>query len=228
LGDRSAARAGGQGWQCPLVAWVASIADTPRLADGIVDADPLKQFAAWFRDAVAAGELLPEAMTVATSTRSGEPSARMVLLRGVDERGFGFFTNYDSQKGRELAENPRAALVIYWPKLGWQVRIAGAVVKQSAEESTTYFHGRPLASQLSAWASPQSQVIPNRTVLEDSVAALSKRYEGAPVPLPQNWGGYRVIPQSIEFWQHRENRLHDRFRYTRQARGRWRIERLAP
>ena len=166
-------------------------------------------------------------MTVATSTRSGEPSARMVLLRGVDERGFGFFTNYESQKGRELAENPRAALVIYWPKLSRQVRVTGAVVKQSAEESTAYFHSRPLASQLSAWASPQSQVIPNRSVLEDSVAALSQRYEDARVPLPQNWGGYRVIPQSIEFWAHRDNRLHDRLRYSRQAKG-WRIERLAP
>ena len=177
---------------------------------------------------MAAGEILPEAMTVATSARSGEPSARMVLLRGVDERGFGFFTNYDSQKGRELAENPRAALVIYWPTLGRQVRVGGAVVKQSAEESTAYFHGRPLASQLSAWASPQSQVIPNRTVLEDSVAALSKRYEGGLVPLPENWGGYRVTPETIEFWQHRENRLHDRIRYARQAGGGWRIERLAP
>jgi pyridoxamine 5'-phosphate oxidase len=167
-------------------------------------------------------------MTVATSTPSGEPSARMVLLRGVDERGFGFFTNYDSQKGRELAENPRAALVIYWPKLGRQVRVAGPVVKQSAQESTAYFHNRPLASQLSALASPQSQVIPSRSVLEDSVAAVSKRYEGGPVPLPQNWGGYWVIPQSIEFWQHRENRLHDRIRYSRQAKGSWRIERLAP
>jgi pyridoxamine 5'-phosphate oxidase len=114
-------------------------------------------------------------MTVATSTRSGEPSARMVLLRGVDERGFGFFTNYDSQKGQELAENPRAALVIYWPKLGRQVRVAGDVVRQTAEESTAYFHNRPLASQLSAWASPQSKVIPNRSVLEDSVAGLTKR-----------------------------------------------------
>jgi len=151
----------------------------------------------------------------------------MVLLRGVDERGFGFFTNYESQKGRELAENPRAALVIYWPKLSRQVRVTGAVVKQSAEESTAYFHSRPLASQLSAWASPQSQVIPNRSVLEDSVAALSQRYEDARVPLPQNWGGYRVIPQSIEFWAHRDNRLHDRLRYSRQAKG-WRIERLAP
>jgi pyridoxamine 5'-phosphate oxidase len=177
---------------------------------------------------VAAGEILPEAMTVATSTRSGEPSARMVLLRGVDERGFGFFTNYESQKGRELAENPRAALVIYWPKLGRQVRIAGAVVKQSSEESAAYFHGRPLASQLSAWASPQSAAIPNRAVLEDAVATLAAKYEGVAVPLPAEWGGYRVIPRTIEFWLHRENRLHDRIRYTRQAGGGWRIERLAP
>jgi pyridoxamine 5'-phosphate oxidase len=152
----------------------------------------------------------------------------MVLLRGVDERGFGFFTNYDSQKGRELAENPRASIVIYWPKLGRQVRVAGAVVRQSAEESTAYFHNRPVASQLSALASPQSQVIPSRTVLEDSVAALSKRYEGVAVPLPENWGGYRVNPKTIEFWQHRENRLHDRIRYMRENKGGWRIERLAP
>jgi len=188
----------------------------------------LAQFAAWFRDAVEAGEVLPEAMTVATSTRSGEPSARMVLLRGVDERGFGFFTNYDSQKGRELAENPWAALVIYWSKLGRQVRVTGAVARQSAQESAAYFHSRPLLSQLSAWASPQSQVIPNRTVLEDSVVALSKRYDGGPVPLPPNWGGYRVIPKSIEFWQHRDNRLHDRVRYSRDPKRGWRIERLAP
>jgi pyridoxamine 5'-phosphate oxidase len=177
---------------------------------------------------VAAGEILPEAMTIATSTRSGAPSARMVLLRGVDERGFGFFTNYDSHKGRDLAENPRAALVIYWPKLGRQVRVAGAVVKQSAEESAAYFHSRPLASQLSAWASPQSAVIRNRAVLEDAVAALAAKYDGAPVPLPHNWGGYRVVPQTIEFWVHRENRLHDRLRYKRQAKGGWRLERLAP
>jgi pyridoxamine 5'-phosphate oxidase len=167
-------------------------------------------------------------MTLATSTRSGEPSGRMVLLRGVDERGFGFFTNYDSQKGRELAENPRAALVIYWPKLGRQVRVAGPVAKQSTEESTAYFHNRPLASQLSALASPQSAVIRNRAVLEDAVGALAAKYEGAAVPLPANWGGYRVNHQTIEFWQHRENRLHDRIRYSRQAKGGWRIERLAP
>ncbi len=180
------------------------------------------------KDAVAAGEILPEAMTLATSTRTGEPSARMVLLRGFDARGFGFFTNYDSQKGSELAENPRAALVVYWPKLGRQVRMSGAVVRQSAEESSAYFHNRPLASQVSALASPQSQVIANRGALEDAVAALAAKYEGRKVPLPGNWGGYRVIPETIEFWLHRESRLHDRLRYTRDARGGWRIERLAP
>jgi len=152
----------------------------------------------------------------------------MVLLRGVDERGFGFFTNYDSQKGRELAENPRAALVIYWPTLGRQVRVAGPVVKQSVEESTAYFHNRPVESQLSALASPQSQVIPNRATLEEKVEALAATYQGAEVPLPLGWGGYRVVPTTIEFWMHRDNRLHDRIRYTRQPAGGWRIERLAP
>ncbi len=202
---------------------------TPLLAEDTIDADPLKQFAAWFKDAVAADEILPEAMTLATSTRSGEPSARMVLLRGFDERGFGFFTNYDSQKGRELAENPSAALVVYWPKLGRQVRVTGTVVKQSLEESTAYFHGRPLASQVSALASPQSAVIANRGVLEEAVVALAAKYRGGAVPLPDHWGGYRVIPSVIEFWVHRDNRLHDRLRYTRKARNNgWRIERLAP
>lgn len=167
-------------------------------------------------------------MTIATSTRTGEPSARMVLLRGFDERGFGFFTNYASQKGRELAENPRAALVVYWGKLGRQVRISGVVVRQSRDESAAYFHRRPLASQISALASPQSQVIPNRVTLEEQVAALGARYQGGVVPLPDNWGGYRVIPRTIEFWMHRDNRLHDRIRYARQRTGGWRIERLAP
>ncbi|HXN58369.1 MAG TPA: pyridoxamine 5'-phosphate oxidase [Candidatus Angelobacter sp.] len=201
---------------------------SPRFAEDTVEADPLKQFAAWFKDAVAAGEILPEAMTIATSTRFGEPSARMVLLRGFDERGFGFFTNYESQKGRELADNPMAALVVYWAKLGRQVRVKGEVVKQSVEESTAYFHARPLASQISALASPQSQVIPNRASLEDAVAALEQKYEGGVVPLPDNWGGYRVIPETIEFWMHRDNRLHDRIRYSRQPARGWRIERLAP
>jgi pyridoxamine 5'-phosphate oxidase len=167
-------------------------------------------------------------MTIATSTRSGEPSARMVLLRGFDDRGFGFFTNYDSQKGRELAENARAAVVVYWAKLGRQVRVSGDVVKQTVEESTAYFQRRPLASQISALASPQSQVITNRASLEETVSTLTKNYEGKAVPLPPNWGGYRVVPQTIEFWMHRDNRLHDRIRYTRIAGGGWRIERLAP
>lgn len=207
---------------------VAPITETPRLSEDTVDSDPLKQFAAWFKDVVAAGEILPEAMTIATSTRSGEPSARMVLLRGFDDRGFGFFTSYDSQKGRELAENARAALVVYWAKLGRQVRVSGDVVKQTVEESTAYFQRRPLASQISALASPQSQVIPNRAVLEEKVGALTAKYGGEAVPLPPNWGGYRVIPTTIEFWVHRDNRLHDRIRYTRVAAGGWRIERLAP
>lgn len=167
-------------------------------------------------------------MTLATATTSGMPSARMVLLRGADERGFGFFTNYDSQKGRELADNPRAALVIYWGKLGRQVRITGSVVKQSTQESEAYFHNRPVASQISAAISPQSQVAESRQVLEKEAAALAERYKDGVVPLPDNWGGYRVIPEAIEFWVHRENRLHDRLRYAKNSGGGWTIERLAP
>ncbi|HVH64772.1 MAG TPA: pyridoxamine 5'-phosphate oxidase [Candidatus Acidoferrum sp.] len=212
-----------------MVARVSAIAETPQvLSEDNLDPNPFTQFASWYDDAVAAGEILPEAMTVATSTRSGEPSARVVLLRGFDERGFGFFTNYESEKAHELAQNPRAALVIYWPKLGRQVRIVGAVFKQTADESRAYFQKRPLASQLSAWASPQSQVIANRRVLEDAVKALEAKYGEGPAPLPPNWGGYRVIPQTIEFWLHRENRLHDRIRYRRQPDGSWKIDRLAP
>lgn len=177
---------------------------------------------------MAAGELLPEAMTLATSTPSGEPSARMVLLRGFDARGFGFFTNFSSQKGRELAENPRAALVVYWGKLGRQVRISGDVVKQSGDESAAYFHNRPIPSQISAAISPQSEVIESRRALEERAAALAQRYKDTTVPLPPNWGGYRVIPHTIEFWVHRDNRLHDRLRYSRQHGAGWKIERLAP
>ena len=194
----------------------------------MVDPDPVKQFATWFDAARAAGEILPEAMTLATSTTDGRPSARMVLLRGFDHRGFGFYTNYVSQKGRELAENPLAALVLYWSKLGRQVRITGKVVRQTADESSAYFHGRPVASQLSAWVSRQSEVVASRTVLEAGMAALERRYAGQDVPLPPNWGGYRVVPSTIEFWVHRENRLHDRLRYRRDGRNGWVIERLSP
>ena len=188
----------------------------------------MAQFGRWLEAAQAAGEPLPEAMTLATATAQGEPSARMVLLRGVDERGFGFFTNYESQKGRDLTSNPLAALVLYWPSLGRQVRITGPVVKQTREESVAYFHGRPLPSQLSALASRQSEVVASRAVLEDEVAALTQRYEGQEVPLPASWGGYRVIPDAIEFWLHRDNRLHDRIRYTRRGPRNWVIERLSP
>jgi pyridoxamine 5'-phosphate oxidase len=172
--------------------------------------------------------MLPEAMTLATATSDGRPSARMVLLRGFDDRGFGFFTNYASQKGRELAENPVAALVLYWSTLGRQVRITGSVVKQSAEESSRYFHARPRASQLSAVVSRQSEVISSRTILEEGVAALAREYEGKEVPLPTNWGGYRLVPEVIEFWLHRDSRLHDRIRYQRGEGQGWIIERLSP
>lgn len=198
------------------------------LSETAVDRDPFRQFTAWFDQARAAGETLPEAMTLATATAGGRPSARMVLLRGIDERGFGFFTNYDSQKGRELAENPVAALVLYWPELGRQVRITGRVVQQTSEESATYFHGRPLASQLSAWVSKQSEVVASRAVLETGMVQLARRYEGREIPLPPNWGGFRVIPDTIEFWLHRESRLHDRVRYTRRDDAAWLIERLSP
>lgn len=201
--------------------------DPAALSEDTVDPDPLKQFAAWFADARRAGEALPEAMTLATATRDGRPSARMVLLKGFDEQGFGFFTNYESGKGRELAENPRAALVLYWSRLGRQVRISGDVVKQTSEESTTYFHSRPVSSQLSASVSRQSAVIPNRAVLEEGIAELAARYQATQVPLPPTWGGYRVRPTTIEFWVHRDSRLHDRIRYTRTTPG-WRIERLSP
>jgi pyridoxamine 5'-phosphate oxidase len=152
----------------------------------------------------------------------------MVLLRGFDEAGFGFFTNYKSQKARELADNPRAALVIYWGKLGRQVRVIGTVARQSREESATYFHSRPLASQISAWASEQSEVIKRRDLLEQAAKALEDRYRGQTVPLPPFWGGFRVIPKAIEFWVHRDHRLHDRLRYSKQSEGSWKIERLAP
>ena len=198
------------------------------LSETSVDRDPFKQFDTWFSEARDSGEELPEAMTLATATADGQPSARMVLLRGFDERGFGFFTNYSSQKGRELEENPRASLVLYWSRLGRQVRAAGKVVKQTHEESISYFHGRPLASQLSAWASQQSEVVASRAVLEEAVAAAARRFHGAEVPLPQTWGGYRLIPDLIEFWLHRDSRLHDRVRYRRPDGQSWLIERLSP
>jgi len=188
--------------------------------------DPLKQFDRWFHDALHADLPLPNAMTLATATPEGRPSARVVLLKGVDERGFVFYTNYTSRKGHELAANPHAALVFAWAALERQVRIEGPIEKVSAEESDAYYETRPLGSRLGAWASPQSMVLPNRLTLATKVGAIVLRYGKNP-PRPLHWGGYRVIPEAIEFWQGRRNRLHDRLLYTRHAEG-WKIERLAP
>jgi pyridoxamine 5'-phosphate oxidase len=189
--------------------------------------DPILQFQSWLKQATVAGISEPTAMTLATTAADGQPSARMVLLKDVSEDGFVFYTNYESQKGHELAANPRAALVFYWPHLERQVRITGAVVKTSRAESEAYFQTRPRGSQLAAWASSQSSVIPDRAVLEDRVKKLEAEYSGTGVPLPPNWGGYRLRPESIEFWQGKPNRLHDRLRYTRDSDG-WKIDRLAP
>jgi pyridoxamine 5'-phosphate oxidase len=197
------------------------------LAEADVDADPVVQFGRWLEQATQAGLLEPTAMTLATATPDGRPSARMVLLRGFDERGFCFYTNYESRKAAELAANPRAALVFWWGELERQVRIEGRVERTSRSESEAYFHSRPPGSQLSAAASPQSQVIDGRAVLEERVARLATGHQGGKVPLPGFWGGYRLVHEVVELWQGRPNRLHDRLRYRR-AGDRWRIERLAP
>ncbi len=196
-----------------------------------VDPDPIRQFARWLSEAVDAGILEPSAMTVATATRDGHPSARMVLLRGFDERGFVFYTNYESDKGRDLAENPQASLVFYWDVLGRQVRISGRVERVTREESEAYFSSRPAGSRLAAWASDQSRLLPGgRDELEARYREIAARYPGEQVPLPPFWGGYRVFPDAIEFWQSRPNRLHDRLRYRRRpdASASWALERLAP
>ena len=197
------------------------------LAEADVDADPVVQFGRWFEQAEEAGLLEPTAMTLATATPDGRPSARMVLLRGFDERGFCFYTNYESRKGIELAANPRAALVFWWGELERQVRIEGTVSATSREESEAYFHSRPPGSQLSAAASPQSRIIEGRAVLERRVAQLATGSTDGEIPLPEFWGGYRLAHEVVEFWQGRPNRLHDRLRYRRVGAA-WRIERLAP
>ena len=190
--------------------------------------NPFQQFQKWFDQALAAQLTEPNAMTLATATQSGKPSARMVLLKDFDERGFVFYTNYKSRKGQELAENPQAALVFWWAELERQVRISGQVEKLSNQESDEYFHSRPFSSRLGAWASAQSQVISDRVVLELRLQELQTEYENKDVPRPPHWGGFRVIPTVIEFWQGRPNRLHDRLDYRRLNDGRWLIERLSP
>lgn len=195
------------------------------LAD--VAADPIDQFSRWFDEARRADILEPNAMTLATATPDGLPSARIVLLKDVSPRGFTFFTDYRSRKGEELAANPRAALVFLWKEVERQVRITGTVERVSREESAAYYRSRPAGSRIGAWASRQSAVIAARSALEEAVASAAARYPDDDIPLPPHWGGYRVIPGELEFWQGRSNRLHDRLRYRASTEG-WRIERLSP
>jgi pyridoxamine 5'-phosphate oxidase len=190
-------------------------------------ADPIAQFNLWMDQALGADLPEPTAMTLATVDRAGRPSARIVLLKGVDENGFLFFTNYESRKGRELADNPHAALVFYWAELERQVRVTGTVSKSSSETAGKYFQSRPRGHQLGAWVSNQSEVVTNRAVLEQQFLEFEAKYPDT-VPLPYYWGGYIVWPVEVEFWQGRPNRLHDRFRYTRRPDHTWVIERLAP
>lgn len=192
-----------------------------------LDPDPIEQFARWMKDALAAGIELPNAMTVATADKDGKPSARTVLLKGFDRDGFVFFTNYDSRKGRDLDANPNAALLFHWRELERQVTVLGTVRKVSRSESEEYFATRPRASRIAAWASRQSEVIEGRTALEERFAAADVQC-GADVSLPPFWGGYRLLPETIELWQARPNRMHDRLRYRRSTADGWVIERLAP
>lgn len=189
--------------------------------------DPFRQFEKWFQEAEAAKLPEPNAMILATAARDGRPGARTVLLKGVDGRGFVFYTNYESRKGRDLDGNPRATLLFPWFPIERQVIVEGAVTRVAREESEAYFHSRPRLSQLAAWAAQQSAIISGRPVLEESMKALEKKYAGQEVPLPPQWGGFRVSPETVEFWQGRRSRLHDRLRYRREKDG-WVVERLAP
>jgi pyridoxamine 5'-phosphate oxidase len=202
-------------------------ANNQSLDETSVAHDPIAQFGEWYERALAVEKPLPHAVALATATRGGYPSARMVLLKGFDARGFVFFTNYRSRKGQELARNGRATLLFYWGSLERQVRIDGRVTKVARRESDDYFATRPRGSQLSAWASPQSESIRDRGTIEQCMSELARRYPDQ-VPRPAHWGGYRLTPEVIEFWQGREDRLHDRILYRRTRGGRWKIERLAP
>jgi len=200
---------------------------TEELRKPDVAADPIEQFRRWFADAEAAGLADYDAVVVATADPSGAPSARVVLLRGFDGGGFRFYTSYDSAKGADLAANPRAALVWHWREQGRQVRATGGVTRLPSAESTAYWRNRPRASRISAWASRQSEPVADRATLEAAAAEVATRFEGDDVPLPPFWGGYLVAPETVEFWQHRDDRLHDRLRYRRDETG-WTLERLQP
>ena len=205
--------------------------DQPGLRKRDLDANPIQQFAHWYTEAQQAhsrDSLLPNAMTLATCSPEGAPSARVVLLKAFDERGFVFYTNFESQKGQELEANPCTALVFYWPALGRQVRISGTVSRLAPQENEQYHRSRPRSSQLGALISEQSQIILDRECLENALAELGKRYEGKDIPRPENWGGYCVLPLRVEFWQGQPNRLHDRLIYVKQPDGSWNIQRLAP
>ena len=197
------------------------------MAARLVTGDPVERFQEWFREAEQAGVDVPEAMMLATADADGAPSARLVLLKGADDEGFVFYSGYVSRKAAELDQNPRAALVFYWRPLGKQVRVEGRVERVSDGESAAYFATRPRGSQLAAWASQQSRPLASREELERRYAELEREYEGQEVPRPPHWGGFRLRPDAIEFWEHRENRLHDRFRYSRAREG-WTVELLSP
>jgi pyridoxamine 5'-phosphate oxidase len=199
-----------------------------RLDERDVSHDPMVEFARWFAEAREAQVLEPNAMTLATTGADGAPAARIVLLKAFDARGFVFFTDYRSAKAAELEANPRAALVFYWGELERQIRITGAVSRTSTEESAEYFVSRPIGSRLGAWASHQSRIIPGRAVLEEDLREVEARFGGGEVPLPPHWGGYRLAPEALGFWQGRPSRLHDRIRYRLQPTGRWTVERLSP
>ncbi len=211
-----------------------SIADLRRdyklhsLNEADMAANPIDQFTRWWDDAVKSEIDEVNAMTLATATMNGLPSARIVLLKGYDMRGFTFFTNYQSHKGRELEQNPRASLVFFWKELERQIRIEGMVEKLPVAESEAYFQSRPPGSRIGAWASPQSTVIADRTVIENNVTAFEKKFSTGDVPRPEHWGGYLVKPVNIEFWQGRSNRLHDRIKYVLEMGHKWHLERLAP
>ncbi len=198
-----------------------------RLVEAEVAPDPIAQFRAWFEAASTAAVPEPNAMTLATATPDGRPSARIVLLKGFDERGFCFFTNYESRKGRELEANAHASLVFFWPTLERQVRVEGRAERVSGEESDHYFAIRPIGARLGAWASRQSEVVADRATLEAALEAVERRYPDGDVPRPPHWGGYRVVPDEVEFWQGGPNRVHDRLRYRRSSGG-WSIDRLSP
>jgi pyridoxamine 5'-phosphate oxidase len=218
----------GQGDLTDAISQLRVSSSSQELDESDIDPDPFVQFNRWMQNALDAKLRMPNEMTLATADRRGRPAARIVLLKGLDDRGFTFFTNYESRKGKHLADNPHAALVFYWAALERQVDVAGRVEKVSVEESEAYWRTRPPASRRAAWASRQSEVIQNRVELEDRVREIEKRWPDDDIPLPPQWGGFRLIPETIEFWQGRPNRLHDRLIYRRVAEMGWLIERLSP